>query len=195
MMQKFFIAVFCLALLAARSFAIGPSEKLLFEKNSLYQYILVIEDTVKKERYIRNYKRVLSQGGISLDVPDKLLFEYTQMSIVSLAFLEREPDDILMVGLGAGSIPRYLNRYYPDAAIDIVEIDPDMVSVAKEYFYFRENGNMRVYVEDGRVYVKRMQEKYDIIFLDAYQSDYIPFHLTTLEFLKEVKSKLKEDGV
>jgi len=48
---------------------------------------------------------------------------------------------------------------------------------------------------DGRMYIKRTPKTYDMIFLDAYQNDYIPFHLTTVEFLKEIKKKLSPDGV
>jgi len=176
-------------------FALAPSEKLIFEKNSLYQYIQVVEDTVKKERYVRNQKREYAQGGIYVNAPEKLLFEFTQMGFVSLAFLDRDPKDVLFVGLGAGAMPKYFTWRYPDAIVDIAEIDPDMVSVAQKYFYFRENERMKVHVEDGRLFVKRTKKKYDWIILDAYQNDYIPFHLTTLEFLKEVKSRLKVDGV
>jgi len=189
------LLVLCLALLPLRVFALESSEKLLFEKNSLYQYITVIEDTVKKERYVRNQKREFAQGGIYIDAPDKLLFEFTQMGFVSLAFLDRDPKDVLFVGLGAGAMPKYFSRHYPDALIDIAEIDPDMLSVAQKYFSFRENERMKVTTEDGRLFLKRTRKKYDWIVLDAYQNDYIPFHLTTLEFLKEVKSRLKDDGV
>jgi spermidine synthase len=189
------LLVLCLALLSLKGFALEPSEKLLFEKNSLYQYIQVIDDTVKKERYVRNQKREFTQGGIYLNAPDKLLFEFTQMGFVSLAFLDRDPKDVLFVGLGAGAMPKYFTGRYPDAVIDIAEIDPDMVTVAQKYFYFKESESMKVHVDDGRLFVKRAKKKYDWIILDAYQNDYIPFHLTTLEFLKEVKSKLKDDGV
>jgi spermidine synthase len=168
---------------------------MLFEKNSLYQYIQVIEDTAKKERYVRNQKKEYSQGGIYVNAPDKLLFEFTQMGFVSLAFLDRDPKNVLFVGLGAGAMPGYFSRHYPDAIIDIAEIDPDMVTVAQKFFYFKENEMMKVHIDDGRLFVKRVKKKYDWIILDAYQNEYIPFHLTTIEFLKEVKSKLKEDGV
>lgn len=195
MVRIFCLLVLCLALFPLQGFALQPSEKLLFEKNSLYQYIQVIEDTVKKERYVRNQKKELTQGGIYLNAPDKLLYEFTQMVFVSLAFLEREPQDVLFVGLGAGAMPKYFNKYYPNANIDVAEIDPDMLAVAQKYFYFKETEMMKVHVDDGRLFVKRTKKKYDWIILDAYQNDYIPFHLTTLEFLKEVKSKLKDDGV
>ncbi|MDA8084616.1 MAG: fused MFS/spermidine synthase [Nitrospiraceae bacterium] len=190
-----YLLFFIVILFPLRGFALEPSEKLLFEKNSLYQYISVIEDTVRKERYVRNQKKEYAQGGIYVNAPDKLLYEFTQMVFVSLAFLEREPQDALFVGLGAGAMPKYFSRYYPNANIDVAEIDPDMEAVAQKYFSFKENERMKVHVDDGRLFVKRARKKYDWIVLDAYQNDYIPFHLTTLEFLKEVKSRLKDDGV
>jgi spermidine synthase len=195
MIRIFYLLVLCLGLMPLQVFALESSEKLLFEKNSLYQYIAVIEDTVKKERYVRNQKRDYAQGGIYVNAPDKLLFEFTQMGFVSLAFLDRDPKDVLFVGLGAGAMPKYFSRHYPDAMIDIAEIDPDMLAVAQKYFYFRENERMKITTEDGRLFLKRTKKKYDWIILDAYQNDYIPFHLTTLEFLKEVKSRLKDGGV
>jgi spermidine synthase len=195
MFERTLLTVIFFMLLTSYGIALEKSEKLLFEKNSLYQYISVIEDTSKKERYIRNNKRELRQGGIYLTAPDKLLFEYTQMAFISLAFMDRDPKDVLFVGLGAGSMPKYFHKYYLDANIDNVEIDPDIVLVARKYFYFKENEKMKVYIDDGRIFIKRTQKKYDMIFLDAYQNDYIPFHLTTVEFLREVKSKLKGDGV
>src|SRR5512135_1148017 len=152
MIYKMLLSAFCILLFQARVFALELSEKLLFEKNSLYQYVQVVENTVKKERYVRNQKKEYTQGGIYVNAPDKLLFEFTQMGFVSLAFLDREPKDVLFVGLGAGAMPRYFTRRYPDAVIDIAEIDPDMVSVAQKYFYFKEDEKMKVHVEDGRFF-------------------------------------------
>ncbi|MBI5100535.1 MAG: fused MFS/spermidine synthase [Nitrospirae bacterium] len=195
MVKICYLLVFYCVLFPSSGFASGSSEKLLFEKNSLYQYIAVIEDTVKKERYVRNQKKEYAQGGIYVNAPEKLLYEFTQMGFVALAFMERDPQDALFVGLGAGAMPRYFSSHYPKANIDIAEIDPDMPAVARKYFHFRETDRMKVHVDDGRLFVKRARKKYDLIVLDAYQNDYIPFHLTTLEFLKEVKSRLKEEGV
>ena len=175
--------------------AAEATEQKLFVKNSLYQYIAVIEDAVKGERYIFNSKRDYMQGGISLAEPDKLLLEYYRMSFISLAFMERHPQNALFVGLGAGAMPRYFHRYYPDAEIDVVEIDPDILDVAGKFFFFRETPRIKVHLHDGRIFIKRTKTKYDIIFLDAYQNDYIPFHLTTVEFLREIKKKLNDGGV
>jgi spermidine synthase len=168
----------------------------LFEENSLYQFIMVDEDFAAGQRYILvNTKKDRPQGGIFIDDPDKLLFEYTRLAFTSLVFLDRKPEDVLFVGLGAGVMPRYFNKYYPEANVDAVEIDPVMVEVAKEFFYFQEKTNLKVHTVDGRVYIKRTKNKYDMIFLDAYSGENIPFHLTTVEFLRELKGKLKEGGV
>ena len=51
---------------------------------------------------MRNQKKEYIQGGIYINAPDKLLFEFTQMGFISLAFLDSEPKDVLFVGLGAG---------------------------------------------------------------------------------------------
>jgi spermidine synthase len=170
-------------------------ERVLYTKNSLYQYLVVADDLQKEERYIYNSKRDYMQGGMSLKHPDALLFEYTRLSFIALAFLDRTPKKVLFVGLGAGSMPRWFHRYYPKAKVDAVEIDPEIFKIAKKYFSFREDERMKVHIMDGRRFIKRSREKYDMVFLDAYQTDYIPFHLTTVEFLKEVRRILADDGV
>ena len=173
-----------------------PFTRTIFEKNSLYQYIMVDDDHAKGERYVLvNTKRDRPQGGISLADHDRLLYEYTRMAFTSLVFLNREPADVLFVGLGAGVMPRWFNRHYPEVNVDVVEIDPVMVDVAKKFFYFREKEEMKVHVRDGRTFIKRTKNRYDLIFLDAYRGENIPFHLTTVEFLREVKRKLKQGGV
>ncbi len=193
--------IFQLVMITGQASALhGPPVHVLFEKNSLYQYIRIEENSDKRERHIlvnnsgKDPERGI-QGGISLDDPEKLIFEYYRMAFTSLAFIDREPEDVLFVGLGAGAMPKYFYKYYRNANIDVVELDPDVFEAAKEYLYFSEEEKMKVHISDGRVFVKRTPKKYDMIFLDAYKGDSIPFHLTTREFLKEVKQKLKKGGV
>jgi spermidine synthase len=191
----YFITLLIFLALSSNVFATEKKGTTLFEKNSLYQYLVVSEDPERNERYVYNSRRDYVQGGISLVKPDSLLFEYTRISFISLAFLDRKPEDVLFVGLGAGAMPRYFNRYYPDVNTEVVEIDSEMFDVAKKYFHFKETPKMKVYTQDGRMFIKRAKKKYDMIFLDAYQADYIPFHMTTIEFLAEVKKILKKGGV
>lgn len=198
-MRLLIINVLLLFALASTAMAMEmpviQKENILYTKNSLYQYLVVSENPKTKQRFLFNNKKALRQGGIYTEAPGKLLFEYTRMSFVSLAFLEREPQSALFIGLGVGAMPRYFNRLYPDAEVDIVEIDPDVVDIAKKYFYFSVNDKMRVHVSDGRTFIRRNPKKYDIVFLDAYQGGHIPFHLTTVEFLREVKKRLNPGGV
>jgi len=102
---------------------------------------------------------------------------------------------ILVVGLGGGSLPMFLRKHYPPAGIDVAEIDPDVVDVAKKYFGFREDERMHAYIGDGRQFIENVRQGYDIIFLDAFGARDVPKHLTTLEFLQITRRALKPNGV
>jgi spermidine synthase len=108
------------------------------------------------------------------------------------------PQDIkrvLILGLGAGSIPVYLQRFLPDASIDTVELDPGVIDVAKKYFGLRETEKFHLVAGDARVFLNRHTEPYDLIFVDAFTGSYIPFHLMTKEFYQLVRSRLSPHGV
>lgn len=100
-----------------------------------------------------------------------------------------------MIGLGGGTIPRVLAKYYPDVPMDIIEIDPDVIDVAKRFFFFEPTKMMNVVSMDGRRFLRSSRDRYDIIFLDAYDDQSIPFHLTTKEFFEIVKQRLTPVGV
>jgi spermidine synthase len=170
------------------------SHKVIYRKETPYQKLTVAEDPSQNQRYLYSSRRDEKQGGIYLSDPMKLYFEYCKVSLVSLAFLEREPASALFVGLGAGSLPRYLSSHYPHARIDVVEVDPDVCDVARRFFCFAETENMKVHVDDGRSFLRGAGRKYDIIFLDAYQVSSIPYHLSTVEFMQEVNGRLGEGG-
>jgi len=115
-------------------------------------------------------------------------------------YLVPAPQRILVVGLGGGGITMAMQQVFPNATIDAVEIDPAVVrnGAAVLRLQARRGARTTVYEEDGRVFVKRMQRrgvKYDLVVLDAYDHEYIPEHMLTLEFLQEVKSILGERGV
>ena len=95
-----------------------------------------------------------------------------------------------MLGLGGGSISTYLGRFMPETAITTVEIDPGVITAAKTYFGLRETERMRYRAGDGRVFLNRNSELYDLILLDAYRGGYVPFHLLTREFYALVKQRL-----
>ncbi|HTU01940.1 MAG TPA: fused MFS/spermidine synthase, partial [Candidatus Sulfotelmatobacter sp.] len=74
-------------------------------------------------------------------------------------------------------------------------IDPAVVAIAKRYFQVPEDARLRLHVQDGRRFVRETGERYDLIYLDAYNSDTIPFHLTTREFYQELRARLAPGGL
>lgn len=171
----------------------AAEEKVLFKGVSSYNTIVVTED-------FRGLRTLwFEEGGSRQSVvkpgdPDHLELPYARAMPVGLALVE-EPRRVLIVGLGGGTIPSFLHEHFPQTGIDVVDIDPEVVDVAKRFFGFREDATMRAYVEDGRRFIARCRSRYDIIFLDAYGSDNIPHHLATREFLLCVREALTPEGV
>ena len=90
----------------------------------------------------------------------------------------------------------FLANYEYIAKIDVVEIDPVVVDVAKEYFFVPEDEpRLEIINEDARVFLTQTDRKYDAIILDAYSGYDIPFHLTTKEFYHILDERLTEDGI
>jgi spermidine synthase len=125
--------------------------------------------------------------------PDDLPLRYAQVMTIATIYPEA-PRRILMLGLGGGSISTYLGRFMPEAAITTVEIDPGVITAAKTYFGLRESERMRYRAGDGRVFLNRDSERYDLILVDAYRGGYVPFHLLTREFYGLVKQRLAPGG-
>jgi spermidine synthase len=137
-----------------------------------------------------------NQSCIDQRRPRAMVFSYTRMSMASLLFTER-PQNILVIGLGGGTLPTAFNELYPKAHIDAVEIDPAVVTVAEKFFGFADSERLVVHTQDARVWTKRAALKprrYDLIILDAFNGEYIPEHLMTREYLEETRALLAPGG-
>jgi len=171
---------------------------LVHQEDSLYHGIFVYKKgSVVTLRFSRQ-PAVQVQSQVDLSNLQDHRLEYTVMSFCGLLY-KPQPRRMLVLGLGGGTIPREMHHYFPALEIDVAEIDPQIRKIAAEFFGFTEDNRMRVNIADGRMFIKQRlrkenAEKYDIVILDAFNSDYIPFHLMTKEFLDEVKSVLAEDG-
>jgi len=175
----------------------GYEYKVLLEKESLYHYIRVIEEDGIRRLQFRRSGAEYEESAINIRQP--LKFEMYYYSLMLAGFAHKpDPERILFIGLGGGTISMAIHHYFPKVHIDNVELDPDVVEVAKKYFGFKEDDRMKVYVRDGRVQVRRLlrdKAKYDIIFADAFRGGYIPYHLTTKEFMESLKALLTSDGI
>jgi spermidine synthase len=164
--------------------------KTIFEKDSFYHRIRVEED--EEARYLY-FDRTL-QSAMNLDDSTTLRLIYSRYTSLGLAF---RPDakKALIIGLGGGSIPKKYQKEFPSLEIDVAEIDPEVIQVAKKYFFFKDGKNLRVHAQDGRLFLTRTAQRYDLILLDAYYTDAIPFHLTTREFFQTAEKKLTPNGI
>jgi predicted membrane-bound spermidine synthase len=130
---------------------------------------------------------------VDLKDPDDMPVSYDQIMPAALVYpsaIKR----ILMIGLGAGSISTYLGRAMPDAQIDVVELDPGVIAAGRKYFGLEESDRVHLIEGDGRVYLNRHNELYDVILLDAFRELGVPFHLLTKEFYTLVKEHLAPGG-
>src|SRR6266699_1216402 len=183
-----------LSALAALTVLACSAQTVIYEKVSPFNTIIVTED----HKGIRTL--LFERGGGRQSVvkpgdPDHLELPYARVALAGLALCE-EPRRILVVGLGGGTLPMFLRARYPAATIDVAEIDPDVVDVAKKFFGFVDDELLRAHVGDGRQFIERArQADYDVIFLDAFGAHDVPKRLTTLEFLQITRRALKPNGV
>ncbi|MDE2474688.1 MAG: fused MFS/spermidine synthase [Alphaproteobacteria bacterium] len=188
------VAAFC-----ALGFTAAPAaaQQLLHQERSLYRNIFVTQDGDERCMLFRWPRPLGRESCRMLHNPEKLIFDYTQMMLAGL-YLDPSPKRILIIGEGGGTIPTALQEMFPATQIDLVELDKAIDGVARTYFDFKPGPNMHVFIEDGRVYVKRaaaQKPNYDMVMLDAFDADYIPEHMLTREFLEEVRADMAPHGV
>jgi spermidine synthase len=169
-----------------------PGEKLLVERSSPYNASIVVTEDGEGLRTL-SFGNGVRQSVAKPGDPDHLELAYTR-AIPAAFLLVEKPQSALVIGLGGGSIPMFLRRHFPDLSIDAVDIDPVVVELAKSHMGFREDANMRAYVEDGRSFVERSQRRYDLIFVDAFGAEAVPYRLVTREFLEALRRALTPRG-
>jgi spermidine synthase len=172
----------------AQTRAAGPG--LLLEEDSFYNHIRVADDGGTRYMDFDN----LRQSAMLLQDPWELRLRYTRFLALALAF-QPDPKRVLVLGVGGGSFPKRLYRDFPQVVVDAVDIDPEVLGIAKRYFQVPEDARLRLHPRDGRRFVQETTQTYDLIFLDAYNSDTVPFHLATREFYRELAARLAPGGV
>jgi spermidine synthase len=153
-------------------------------------------------------KRILVMDGLihnmhDLKNPNNLLYEYERIfDALTRAFqqdyLKKETFHTLTLGGGALTFPSYLSRTYPLATHEVVEIDPQVVDVAFRYFEVPKTKNLSIHTLDARLFIQGAQTQdriWDIVYLDAFNSFSIPYHLTTREFTSTAAELVAENGM
>jgi len=170
--------------------------KLVLDRDTQYQRLQVLDTRSPGGRPMR----VMSMGweeyhsAMYLDAPSALALPYTRFFRLGPGF-RPNPRRALVLGGGAFSYPRDLLRYSPETLVDVVELDPGVTRVAREYFGLRDDPRLRIYHEDGRSFINRDGPVYDAVFLDVFWGRAIPFQLATVEAASRIRARLSADGV
>lgn len=142
-----------------------------------------------------------AQSLVYLDDPVELVSDYTKF--YDLAFhYHPQTKHVLMLGGGGYCVPRKITAQKQDVSIDVVELDPGITQAARDFFFLKDSPKLSIFHEDARIFLNRAaqdvskQGRYDAIFEDVFGSWYnIPFHLTTVECMRNVQKILSKDGV
>jgi spermidine synthase len=188
-----YLVMISFLLLICSPWPLGAETQALYEGDSIYNHIKVTQDGSERCMLFGRYsdKR---QTCLNMAKPDISVFEYTAMMFVGFLF---NPDarTVALIGLGGGYIPLVFSIHLPSVRLDTIEIDPLVYNLAKKYFSLRETPMQTVTLADGRQYLKKTDRRYDQLWIDAFNTDYVPIHLTTREFLQLAKSRLTKNGI
>lgn len=178
---------------ALSSNVVKPTTGLIYERESAYNYIQVVEQPDGARWLLLNE----GQGIHSIYHPTDLATFGTWDFFLAAPFFNaqaRPPQRMAVVGLAAGTVPKQYTAVYGPLAVDGMEIDPAIVEVGRTYFAMTEP-NLNVLIGDGRWLLGQQAPGYDVIVVDAYRLPYIPWQLTTREFFALAHSRLNAAGV
>jgi spermidine synthase len=193
------IALLSLVVLNGPLRAPEAGAQILYEDESAYNYIQVQEDASgNRYLYLNEGQGIHSQWhrdvygyGRTWD------FFLTAPYFNAPPYSPDEVESLAIIGLAAGTIARQYTHVYGDIPIDGIEIDPAIIRAGALYFDMNASTmpNLTVYAEDGRYMLSQLDRRYSVVGIDAYRPPYIPWHLTTVEFFREVRDHLTDDGV
>lgn len=179
---------------------LGPLKdipNLIYEQESLYNYIQVVQQSDGSRQLILNEGQAIH--SVYYPNPTTVLtgwyWDYFLAApYFNPGFTPQKLHRVAIIGLAAGTIAHQFTQVYGPVPIDGVEIDPAIVNVGRKYFAMNEP-NLNVQVQDGRTYLETTHQQYDVVAIDAFQQPYIPFQLTTQEFFTTIRSHLSSTGV
>lgn len=167
----------------------APAAGKIHTRVTPYQTLEVTE--IDGVRYLRG-DRVLQSAVRTRDgLPMLAYLRYSPGALL----LNPEIDSVLVLGMGGGAVGSYLRTALPQVEVDYVDIDPAIPDIARQYLFFRDHPLDRVHVGDARQFLVRSARTWDYIYSDTYIGLSVPFHLTTVEFVDEVRRRLAAEGV
>jgi len=145
----------------------------------------------------------LIQSSMRLDAPDELLLDYTR-AMMGCLLLNPAPRRVLMIGLGGGSMLKYLHRHLPDATFTVVEISQAVIDLRGDFLIPPDSERLRTVCDDGarfiRAFVRELVQpappaRFDLILVDGFDGAGLPPALSSRRFYEDCRAALSEDGV
>ncbi|NOZ70719.1 MAG: spermine synthase [Chloroflexi bacterium] len=191
----FLVGILLLALSLITRSPIHGESVTLFEQESAYNYIQVVQNGAEVVLKLNEGAGVHSVYRPGMTLSDGIWDYFLLAPYFNPApFRPDEVGSLLMIGLAAGTVPKLYTNVYGPIPIDGVELDPAIIQAGERYFAMTEP-NLKAVAQDGRYYLNHFAGTYDVIAIDAYRPPYIPFHLTTVEFFAETRRHLSSRGV
>lgn len=134
------------------------------------------------------------QSAVPADGSETLVLSYVR-KFQAITSTYKEPRRALVIGGGSYTFPVALAKAYPEIRVDVAEIDPKLVSLARQYFYYRDSPRVVIHHVDGRAYLNDNRQQYDLIYMDAFSSLSPPFQLTTKEVANLTNNSLVNGGL
>ena len=137
------------------------------------------------------------QGAMRIARPFALELEYTREMMVPLLMHEDDwPKSVLLIGLGAGSLLKFLWRHRPESRITVVEIDPRMESAARQFFKLPDDPQrISIRIADGADFIITTRQKFDLILVDGFDADARANRLDSLPFYLSCRARLSAEGM
>ncbi len=169
---------------------------------SEYSHIRVVDHGSQRALHFLGESDIdVVETQIDLRAPHRLQHAYAQTAMAALLY-RPEASSCLLIGLGGGAMVRFLEHHFPRLRLDVVEIDPVVVRVAREFFHTAESAQTRIQVADGREFLERGGARYDVILVDAHlhpdlrtDSTGHPLSLKSSAFYGSVRARLNPGGV
>jgi len=192
------LAVFGLAILFCRHHDTLMAQRGFLDRDTPYNRVLVY--TSKEEGTDRPTREMVTgpqgrQSAMYLDDPTELALPYTRFYRLA-EYYQPKMQRMLVLGGGGFSFPKYALAHYPQLQIDVVELDPGIIALARSHFGLTANPRLRIIEADARTFLHKTENRYDVILCDVFTSHYsIPFHLVTVEAIARMRAALSPDGV
>ena len=156
-------------------------------------------DIFVTERGTRRAMRFFSEDSVDqtlvdLARPERPVPAYLRAAALGLV-LPAQRRSGLLIGLGGGGFLRFLRRHWPRMSVDVVEIDPTVVALARRHFRFREGRHVRLLETDAVLHLSTSRKRYDFILLDAYDGPTLSPRLGTDDFFALTAASLSEGGI